>query len=119
MCKKQLYTALSRTTKLEYIHLNNKELNRRYIERKQPRLELTNSKFNSLYKNGKIYKVTFSDNRIYVGSTCEELKTRFKWHMKNPKSQVYKYRRRHPKIELIIDAPCKDKKCLEKLKMVT
>ena len=39
MDKKQLYTALSRTTKLEYIHLNNKEVNNKYVNRRQPLLE--------------------------------------------------------------------------------
>ena len=40
MDKKQLYTALSRTTKFEYIHINNKELNNKYFNRRQPVLEL-------------------------------------------------------------------------------
>ena len=53
MDKKQLYTALSRTTKFEYIHLNNKELNNKYFNRKQPKLELINTKFNSLYNSFK------------------------------------------------------------------
>ena len=114
MDKKQLYTALSRTKKLEYIHLNNKELNNRYFTRKQPFLELCNSKLNSLYKNGKIYKITFDDGKVYVGSTCENLETRLRWHKTNPKSQVYKNKDKNPKIELIIDAPSKDKKALEK-----
>ena len=61
MDKRQLYTALSRTTKFDYIHINNRELNNRYIHRQQPSLELINSKFNSLYKEGKIYKVVFGD----------------------------------------------------------
>ena len=112
MDKKQLYTALSRTTKLEYIHFNNRELNNIYFIRKQPFLELIKSKFNSLYKNGKI-QVTFDDGKVYVGSTCETLETRLKWHLSNPKSQVYKDRKKNPKIELIIDAPSKDKRSLE------
>ena len=115
MDKKQLYTALSRTTKLEYIRLNNKEVNNKYVNRRQPLLELMNAKFNSLYKNGKIYKVTFDDGKIYVGSTCEELETRLSWHLTNPKSQVYKNRDKNPKIELIVKAPSGDKKSLEKV----
>lgn len=50
MDKKQLYTALSRTTKHEYIHVNNKSFRNRYFIRKKPKNELVNSKFNSLYK---------------------------------------------------------------------
>ena len=115
MDKKQLYTALSRTTKFEYIHINNKELNNKYFNRRQPMLELVNAKFNSLYKNGKIYKVTFDNERIYVGSTCEELETRLKWHLSNNKSQVFKHKSKKPKIELIVNAPSNDKKSLEKV----
>ena len=115
MNKKQLYTALSRTTKLEYIHLNNKEINNKYFNKKQPILELVNSKFNSLYKNGKIYKVTFDNGMVYVGSTCEELETRLKWHLSNMKSQVFKNKKHNPKIKLIINAPSNDKKSLEQV----
>ena len=114
MDKKQLYTALSRTTKLEYIHLNNKEVNNRYIVRRQPVLEIMNAKFNSLYRNGKIYYVTFDNGNIYVGSTCEDLKLRLAWHLTNPGSQVHKYKNNNPKIELIVNAPSYDKKHLEK-----
>ena len=42
MDKKQLYTALSRTTKFEYIHVNNSELNNKYFNRRKPVLKLTN-----------------------------------------------------------------------------
>ena len=89
MDKKQLYTAMSRTTRFDYLHVNNKMLKNIYFNRKKPVLELVNSKFNSLFKNGKIYKVT---SYIYVGSTCQKLKTRLKWHLSNNKSQVFKHR---------------------------
>ena len=115
MDKKQLYTALSRTTKLEYIHLTNKELNNKYFNRKQPTIELINSKFNSLYKNGKIYKITINNDRIYIGSTCDKLETRLRWHFTSNKSQVFKYKNKKPKIELIVDCPSYDKKSLEKV----
>ena len=115
MDKKQVYTALSRTTKMEYIHINNKEINNKYFNKKQPVLELVNSKFNSLYRNGKIYKITFDNRMVYVGSTCKELETRFKWHLSNMKSQVFKNKKHNPKIELIINAPSNDKKSLEKV----
>ena len=115
MDKKQLYTALSRTTKFEYIHIFNRQLNNKYFVRKQPVLELINARFNSLYKNGKIYKVTFSDKKVYIGSTCEELETRLKWHLSNNNSQVYKNKENDPKIKLLINAPCNDKKTLEKI----
>ena len=111
--KKQLYTALSRTTKHDYIHVNNKEFNRKYFNRKQPVIELVNSKFNSLYNKGKIYKVTFSNKMVYTGSTCEELETWFKWHLSDKNSQVFKHKDKNSEIELIVYAPSKDKKSLE------
>ena len=40
MDKKQSYTALSRTTKFDYIHLNFKDFNNLYVNRKQPHLKL-------------------------------------------------------------------------------
>ena len=115
MDKKQLYISLSRTTQFENIHLNNKELKNKYFNRKSPILELANSRFNSLYKNGKIYKVLFDNGMVYVGSTCEELETRFKWHLSNSKSQVFKHKDKNPKIELLIHAPSNDKRGLEKV----
>jgi len=68
-----LYTAFSRTRKFEFIHLNFKDLNREYKNRKQPIIELINGIFNSLYKNGKIYEVSFDDGKIYVGCTCDKI----------------------------------------------
>ena len=114
MDKKLLYTALSRTTKFEYIHLDNKDLNNKCKNRTMPCLELTNAKFNSLYSEGKIYKVLV-DDKVYIGSTCEDLATRLNRHLKDRKSQIYKYRKKKPVIELIIKAPTNDKKSLEKI----
>lgn len=86
---KQLYTALSRTTKLEYIHPDNKSLCKRYLPRSQPVMEVVNSYFNSDYNKGKIYKITFVKNdRCYIGSTCQELKDRLREHVTNNKSAV-------------------------------
>lgn len=116
MDKKQLYTALSRPTKFEYIHLDNKKINSCYRVRRQPYLGLVNSRWNSLYKNGKIYKVEVGE-KIYIGSTCEDLETRLSWHLSNPKSAVYKYRKNKPQIHLLENAPSCDKNPLKRLKM--
>jgi len=91
MDRKQLYTALSRTTKFEDIHLNPELLCDKYYCRSQPHIEIINSRFNSLYSEWKIYKITFDDEKIYVGYTCENIETRLKWHLKNPNSTVYKH----------------------------
>ena len=113
MDKKQLYTALSRTTKLEHIHLDNCDLNRRYHVRRQSEEEIAKSASDLKYNNGKIYKIVFSNGKIYVGSTCDDLKTRLKWHLADNKSAVHINSIFKPKIELIVKAPCYDKKTLE------
>ena len=70
-----------------------------------PVLELCKAKFDSLYKNGKIYKVVFDNGNVYIGSTCEELKIRLKWHLSNKNSQVYKHINKNPKIEFVVLVP--------------
>ena len=114
MDKKQLYTALSRTTKFEFLHLNFKELNKEYKIRGSPDVELVNVK-NSKYIDGKIYKVTFNDDKIYIGSTCDDLDKRLKSHLTDKNSIVYKNKHNNPEIELLVYAPCYDKKTLEKI----
>ena len=55
----------------------------------------------------------FSDESVYIGSTCEDRQTRLKYHLANKKSQVFKHKDKNPKIELIVNAPSKDRKSLE------
>ena len=116
MDKKQLYTALPRTTNLEYIHLSNELLNKRYIPRQQPHIEILNSYFSSDYNSGKIYEIVSEKcDKLYVGSTCQELQDRLHEHVTDKKGAVYKYRNDKLKIELLVYAPCKDKKSLVKV----
>ena len=117
MDKKQLYTTLSCTRKFELIHLNFKKQNR-YVTKVQLVLELTISKFNSLYKNGKIYKIMFDDGRVYVVLTSEDLNIRLKWHLSNKTSQVCKKGKNNPKIEPIVTALSADKKSLENVELL-
>ena len=71
---KEMYTSLSRTTKLEYIHLDNKKICKRYREREQDNMIIRNSYFNADYQNGEIYEVTFELNSNYhFGSTTKEI----------------------------------------------
>ena len=108
---KETYTSLSRTTKLEYIHLDNKKIGKQYRERPQDQMIVLNSYFNADYQNGKIYHVTFENNdKHYVGSTTRILEDRLDEHKLNPKSAIYKYRDDNLIIELICNCPCKGKK---------
>ena len=54
---------------------------------------------------------------MYIGSTYEELDTRLKWHLSNEKSSVFKNKDKEPKIKLIVSAPSKDKKNLERVEI--
>ena len=45
---------------------------------------------------------------LYVGSIHDDLETRLRW----PKSKVYKSKKNKPKILLIVNAPCKDRKLI-------
>ena len=66
---------------------------------------VSNSHFNSDYLEGKIYKITLEKcDKVYIGSTCEELETRLKWHVSNNTSQAFKNKRYNHKIELVVKA---------------
>lgn len=110
MDTKRFYTALSRTTNIELVRINNKMLLPMYKTRKQPSLELTNV-HGSAHQNEKIYEVTFEkSDRIYVGCTCDEIETRLKWHLSSKKSQVYALRSKGPQISLVLSTNHKARK---------
>ena len=116
MDKKQLYTAISRTKRFEFVHLGHHSPNKVHTVRRMPNLELRNTRHNIMYGNVSIYKVTFekSDkNSVYIGSTCRPLGERLMEHKSNPKSAVYAQRRNMPTIELLQLYPCNSKKELE------
>ena len=116
MDKKQFYTALSRTTKLEYIHLNNKKLKIKYTKAPYIKMETVNSYFNDDYSSGQIYQIIFEHNdKVYVGCSIRNLQTRLQEHITDKKSPVYKYKDDNLTIIPIIRAPCKDRKELNKV----
>ena len=75
MNKKQLYTALSRTTKFKYIHAENLKSKYKYTVNN---IQEVKSIGYSEYQKGKIYKIEFDDESIYIGSTIKTLKMRQK-----------------------------------------
>ena len=116
MDKKQLYTTLSRTTKLDFIHLNNNASNNKYVTRGHPKIEIVNLYFHSDFNSGKIYKIEFKNcDKVYTGNTTGELQTRLTQHLTNNKSPVYQYRLHKPTIKLLVNAPSKGKRELEKV----
>ena len=68
MDKKQLYTALNRTKKYDFIHVNNENILDEYYERKLYKTEIVNSYFNSNYNNGKIYIIIFDNDLLAAHS---------------------------------------------------
>ena len=109
MDKKQLYTALSRTTELNHVHLETIKLNPKYKIRMPPRTVIVNSYFNDDYHNGQIYKITFEHNiNLYIGSSIRNLQERLNEHVTTKSSAIYQYKGDNPVITPIIRAPCKD-----------
>ena len=112
MDKKQLYTALSRTTKLHHIHLT--KLNKMYENKKPPQTVMVNSYFNRDYHNGQIYKITFEhNNKLY--SSIRNLQERLNEHVTTKSSAIYQYKGDNPVITPIISAPCKDRQELNRV----
>ena len=110
MNKKQLYAAMSRTTKFEYIHVENIQKIYTYsVENKHEVRSIGHTE----HQNVKIYKIEFDNNTIYIGSSINTLKMRLKEHMSDKKSIVYSNKDKDPKLSLVIDCPCENKHKLE------
>jgi len=110
MDKRQLYTAMSRTTKHEYVHVD--KLSDQYWPKTKKDIIERNVKFTD-HKNGKIYRIKFDNGEFYIGSTINTIEQRLGEHLKDPKSQVYARKQHNPTIELICTYPCYDKSKLE------
>lgn len=93
MDKRQLHTSVSRTTKLRYIHLETKKINKKYFSRGSPTLDICNAKQSAFFSG---YKVTFNDGQVYIGCTCEDLNKTRKWHLTQKRSHVYANRDKDP-----------------------
>ena len=93
MDKKQLYTALSRTTKLDHIHLDTSKLKKEYEITMPDDYVIGNSYFNDDYHNGQIHKITFEyNNKLYIGSSNRNLQERLNEHVTTKSSAIYQYR---------------------------
>ena len=116
MDKKQLYTALSRTTELNHVHLDTTKLNPKYKIRMPPHYVTVNSYFNDDYHNGQIYKITFKhNNKLYIGSSIRNLQEQLNEHVTTKSSAIYQYKGDNPVITPIIRAPCKDRQELNRV----
>ena len=114
MERKQMYTALSRTTKLEYIRIDKPA--RYYSKAKEYPSVVVNGYFNDDYHNGQVYEISFElIDKLYVGCSIRNLQQRLDEHINDKKSAVYKYRNMKPTIQPIICCPCRDRKELNKV----
>ena len=119
MTKRELYTSLSRATKLEDINFNyipKMFQNQDVINNVELKMRTSND-IDEKYETSKIYKITF-DNYIYIGSTYRELEERFKEHKQAKKGSLFIQKLIENKekacIELIMNYPCKS---LQELQM--
>ena len=116
MDKKQLYTALCRTTELNHVHLDTTKLNPKYKIRMPPHYVTVISYFNDDYHNGQIYKITFKhNNKLYIGSSIRNLQERLNEHVTTKSSAIYQYKGDNPVITPIIRALCKDRQELNRM----
>ena len=114
MERKQMYTALSRTTKLEYVRIDKPA--RYYCKPKEYPSVVANSYFNYDFHNGQVYEISFElIDKLYVGCSTRNLQQRLDEHINDKKSPVFKYRNMKPTIRPIICCPCKDRKELNKV----
>ena len=101
MDRKQMYTALSRTNKLEYIRIDKPA--RYYSKPKESPSVVVNSYFNDDYHSGQVYEISFElIDKLYVGCSIRNLQQRLDEHINDKKSAVYKYRNMKPTIQPII-----------------
>ena len=90
MSANELYTALSRTTRFEYIHLESQKLRKEYFFHDYDDEENTiyNARKNK-YSEGKIYVVKYNE-KYYIGSTTEnKIETRLSEHIKCKQSPLF------------------------------
>lgn len=86
----ELNTALSRTTKYEYIHLDTQRLAGQYnfYDYTTEKNKIYTPAKGGIYGDSKIYEVTTSDGMKYVGSTTGTIENRLEEHLKDKSSPL-------------------------------
>jgi predicted GIY-YIG superfamily endonuclease len=80
-----LYTAMSRGTKREYVHLVSKKSGRYYESSRADSVLVAHEPIKM--KTGRIYRIDLSDGSVYIGKTIQTLEERFEEHKKNPTNE--------------------------------
>ena len=90
-----LYTALSRAKIPDHIRLDPTTVNKQaaVLPKKAAwtRAVKCLGKQPTVYQNGKLYLIEFSDGYLYIGSTCKNINEKLTEHLKDKKSSVYKH----------------------------
>ena len=113
MSANELYTALGRTTKFNYIHLDQSKLKDKYEfhdydKEKTPIYYPTKG---GKYANSKIYEIVTTDQKYYIGSTTGSLKKRFHEHIQDKTSPIFGQTKSN--IKLITNCICFNRHELE------
>ena len=120
MGKKELYTAaLSRSTRLEYIRLDNTEVRGVYcdnVNKSQEQVSIGHSE----YQHGKVYKVVFNDMGLctmgrHVGQSRNGWRT---MHLQDPGSAVYMNRNKNLTIKRSLRESTSTCACIKRDKVV-
>jgi hypothetical protein len=80
-----LYTAMSRGTKKEYIHIVSKKKTSYYETYRSMSIETKCNTVN--LKQGRIYRIKLSNGSIYIGKTNKSIEERFAEHKSNPTNE--------------------------------
>lgn len=114
MDRNRLYTALSRATKHEHIHIKGK-VKTFYSPQKYDSFAKEMKNLKNEFQDGKIYKIIVNDKVVYIGSTTQSLEDRLKEHLNDPYSAVYQFAHEKPTIKLVINYACNSLRNLEKI----
>lgn len=114
MNRNMLYTALSRATSKNIIHINN--IPDKFYKKAEYKTKCLPAKiFKNEMQNGKIYMIhNIVTNEFYIGETNNDIYQRLNEHINDEHSPFYKVNINNLKIETISICPCKNKKELQK-----
>ena len=107
MNRNMLYTAISRATHEDNVHIGNIKSYYAPQEYADGLQDLEPHK--TAYHSGKIYHISDGEHH-YVGQTVKDIKTRFEEHLVDEKGTVYKWKVENPTaeltIQLVANVPC-------------
>lgn len=118
MTRNLLYTALSRATHEDLIHIDTTKSY--YPPLPENEIEVLKPIDGGIYKHSKIYEIAFPDGKKYIGYTTKTIKERFEEHMTvkehKRQTQATKYYLEtavKPTIKLVARLPCFERKQIE------